>query len=62
MVAKGRASDGQKKLSKENVLEILSLAGRMRDQVIADRFGVARGTVRLIQRGKRWAKLSQIAA
>jgi|SRR5581483_2182613 len=65
MVAKGRNPPWQRKLTAEKAAEIKALAGKMRDQEIADKYGVARTTVRLIIRGKSWARVSaaqQVAA
>lgn len=48
---------GIAKLTETDVREIRSLKGRLPQQAIAAKFGVARSNVSLIQSGKRWSWL-----
>lgn len=47
------------KLTEDDVRQILSLKGKEPQNSIAQRFGVARGTIGKIHRGEKWGWLSQ---
>lgn len=50
--------NAQAKLTAERVRELLSLRGRMTEQMAADLFGVAKTTVGSIWRGRTWRHLA----
>jgi len=49
--------NGRAKLTRDQVMEIRSLKGRLGQRVIAARYGVARSLVQRIQQGKAWSFL-----
>lgn len=56
--ARGERS-GQAKLTEAQAREVLTLRGTTTQLAVAERFGVARGTVGAIWRGKLWSWLSE---
>ena len=64
MVDRGRSfrpygeANGMTLLTENNVIEIKKLKGTATQQAIADRFGVARETIKDIWNGRRWGHVS----